>query len=175
MTTQLSPGDLGLPPPQLWLELSDAGRAVGWAASDVIGFRGFADEVEAAHAAWVAYRTLARRLARRNGARSIPIDTEPLTLRRFADQDAILASGREIGVLVRPGEESRSGPDSFGFEIRIPSPVGELRLRAKAHFVYRTLRKSGVRWAMWRPEPVPTPAVAAPAVVTHRSHGGYNR
>jgi hypothetical protein len=153
MTTQLSPDRVGLPPPHK-MDLIDAHRVVGWIRGDAVGFRGFADEVEAAHAAWVAYRTLARRLARTHGTRPIPIDTEPLALQRRGDQEVILASNRHIAVLVRPGAESASGPDSFGFEIRVPPPADELRVRAMAHLMYRTLRRSGLRWGMWRPAAV---------------------
>jgi hypothetical protein len=151
MTTRLSADRLALPPPDL--DLMGGERRVGWIAGDAVGFRGFADETEAAHAAWVSYRALARRLARSHGTRPVPIDTEPLALRRQGDEELILASGRPIATLVRPGPESRSGADSFGFEIRVPAPADELRVRAMGHLMYRTLRKSGLRWAMWRPAP----------------------
>ncbi|HEU4566000.1 MAG TPA: hypothetical protein VFS05_15175 [Gemmatimonadaceae bacterium] len=156
MTTMMTPelerstNDLGLPPPRVF-ELTDADRSIGWIVGNVVGFRGFASDVEAAHAAWVAYRTLARRLARGRGERLVPIDTEPLSIHRRAEGEVILASGREIATLVRPGEGSRSGPDSFGFEIPVPSPADELTVRAKAQLIYRTLRKSGIRWALWQP------------------------
>jgi hypothetical protein len=148
--TAPSPNRLGVPPP-VKLDLIDSGRVVGWITGNVVGFRGFGDEVEAAHAAWVAYRTLARRLARRDGRRPPPVDTEPLALQRRGDQEVILVGRKAIGTLVRPGAESPSGPDSFGFEISIPPPADELRVRGMAHLIYRTLRKSGVRWALWRP------------------------
>ena len=151
MTTQLSLEHLSLPPPHK-LDLVDAGRAAGWIVRDTVGFRGFADETEAAHAAWAAHRTLSRRLARTNGTRPVPVDTEPLALERRGDREVILASGRPIAVLVRPGAESASGPDSFGFEIRVPPPADELRMRSMANLMYRTLRKSGLRWALWMPD-----------------------
>lgn len=165
---------LGLPPP-LALDLFDGDRVVGWIAGDSVGFRGFANELEAANAAWIAYRTVARRLARRRGARPVAVDTEPLALVRRGDEEMILASGREVAMLVRPGAESRSGPDSFGFEIRIPPPGHELTVRAKAQLVYRTLRKSGVRWAMWQPaSPRLTSAEVATAPV-RRADGAAAR
>lgn len=150
MTAQLRSGHIGLPPPTAW-DLIDGDRIVGWATEKTVGFRGFADEAEAAHAAWVAYRTVARRLARTRGARPIPIGTERLTVQRREDHEVVLAAGRPIARLVRPGGDSRSGPESVGFEIEIPEPADELRVRAMAHLVYRTLRKSGLRWALWRP------------------------
>ena len=81
MTTQLAPDRLALPPP-LDLDLVDAGRAAGWIADNAVGFRGFGDETEAAHAAWVAHRTIARRLARTHGTRPVPVDIEPLAIQR---------------------------------------------------------------------------------------------
>ena len=159
MTTQLSSEHLGLPPP-LELDLVDAGRTVGWIASDTVGFHGFAGEEEAAHAAWVAHRTLARQIARTHGGRPVPVDTEPLSLQRSGERELILASGRPIATLVRPGAEDASGPDSVGFEIRIPDPADELRVRSLAYLMYRTLRKSGIRWALWRVGSTPARSAA---------------
>ena len=150
MMTQLAPDRLGLPPP-LELDLVDAGRATGWIADNAVGFRGFSDETEATHGAWVAHRALARRLARTHRFRPVPVDIEPLALRQVEGKEMILASGRPIATLIRPGSDSRTG-DSFGFELLIPTPATELQMRAMAYLIYRTLRKSGVRWALWRPE-----------------------
>jgi hypothetical protein len=147
-TSTLTPDRQGLPPP-LALDLTDTDRRVGWVEGGAIGFRGFGDEAEAAHAAWVAHRTIARRLARQHGGRSIPIDTERLALDRRGDVELVLASRLPIATLLRPGPESRSGPDSFGFELRVPGRADELTVRSMAHLAYRTLRKSGLRWAMW--------------------------
>jgi len=151
MTTQLAPDRLALPPP-LDLELVDAGRTTGWIADNAVGFRGFGDETETAHAAWVAHRAIARRLARTHGTRPVPVDIEPLAIQRVDGKEMILASGRPIAGLVRPDSDSRSGVDSFGFEVLIPTPITELEVRAMAYLMYRTLRKSGIRWALWRPD-----------------------
>ena len=153
MSNSISPGRVGLPPPAKW-DLMDADHVVGWTTENAVGFRGFADETEAVHAAWVAHRTLARRLARTHGTRPVPVDTEPLALQRRGGQEMILASGHPIAVLVRPGADSPTGPDSFGFEVVIPSPVTELEIRGLAYLIYRTLRKSGLHWALWRPRNV---------------------
>ena len=152
MTTQLMPGMLARPAP-IEMDLLDADRVVGWIAGSTIGFRGFADETEATHAAWIAHRTLARRIARTHGMRLVPIDIEPLTLGPSDDDEnrVILASNRPIATLIRPGSQSRVG-DSFGFELSVPSPMSEFELRGVAYLIYRTLRKSGVRWALWRPD-----------------------
>ena len=149
MTTQLAPDRLALPPP-FDLDLVDAGHTTGWIADNAIGFRGFGDETEATHAAWIAHRTIARRLARTHGMRPVPVDIEPLAIQRIEGKEMILASGRPIAALVRPGPDSRSGVDSFGFEFLIPTPITGLEVRAMAYLIYRTLRKSGIRWALWR-------------------------
>jgi hypothetical protein len=162
MTTQLAPNSMSLPPPSsLELDLLDGDRAVGWISAQAVGFRGFANETEAAHAAWVAHRTLGRRLARRHGGRPAPIDVEPLAITRDADRETILASDRPIATLVRPSTHSRSGPETFGFEIHVPVAADELAMRSKAYLMYRTLRKSGLRWAMWDKRRAVTPGPAA--------------
>ena len=152
MTAQLMRDVLAQPPP-FEMDLVDADRLIGWIVGETIGFRGFGDESEATYAAWVAHRTLSRRLARTHGTRLVPIDIEPLALRREPGQtDVILASNRPIARLIRPGSDSRVG-DSFGFELAVPSPTPEFQLRGLAYLIYRTLRKAGVRWAIWRPDP----------------------
>lgn len=162
--TALRPAMHIAPPTPLNLDLLDGERAVGWVRDDVIGFGGFADETEAAHAAWVAYRALARRLAPVHGTRPPPIDIEPRALARRGEKELILAGRRAIAALVRPGDESAGCIDSFAFEIRVPAPADELRVRAMGHLMYSTLHKSRIRWAMWRrAEPRPTPvAIAEP-------------
>jgi hypothetical protein len=98
---------------------------------------------------------LVRRLARTHGTRPIPIDAaESLTIQRDGERETIYAGGRAIASLVRPdGAANDTIAESFAFEIAIPPPAGELRARAMAHLIYRTLRKSGLRWALWRPSP----------------------
>ena len=171
MTTQPLRDVLAQPPP-FDMDLVDADRVVGWIAGSAIGFRGFTDETEAIHAAWVAHRALARRLARTYGMRLVPVDIEPLSLARGEDgeTEVIRASDRPIAKLVRSGGDSRAG-DSFGFELTVPSRLGEFELRGLAYFIYRTLRKSGVRWAIWRPDrPVHTaPESAVSGLVTARA------
>lgn len=164
MTTVIAPDRLALPPP-LRLDLVDDERAVGWIDHDEIAFRGFTDETEAAHAAWVAYRTIARRLARTRGTRPVPIDVEPLALGRVGDDEVILAGPRRIARLLRPGAESGSGDDSLGFALGVHEPTSDLEMRELADLAYRTLRKSGVRWALWKRNPaLPALPLAEPNV-----------
>ena len=148
MSTQLAPHRMDLPPPSQF-DLLDMDRVVGWIDGGRVGFLGFADEHEVASAAWLAYRTISRRLARRLRIRPIPIDTEPLALAQEENREVILASGRSIATLVRPGSDSRSGPHAFGFTVDVPAPADEVMVRSTAHAIYRTLRKSGLRWALW--------------------------
>ena len=166
--------------PLLHLELSDGDRAVGWIRGRQIGFRGFANEVDSGIAAWVAYGTAERRLARGTESGPIPGVVEPLTVTRLEGRERILASGREIATLIRPTADSLSGSDSFGFEIEIPAPADELRMRSMAHLIYRTLRRSGVRWSSPVPGVThgPTLTVAqqrrAPATLNHGGRIMYN-
>lgn len=145
MTAQLIPNSMSLPPPAVMeFDLLDGDRVVGWVKGSAIGFQGFGTATEAAHAAWVAYRTLSRALARRRGERPVPIDIEPLALAREGERETILASGRAIATLLR-----RNGDESFAFELDVPEPIDTLGMRSLAYRLYRTLRKSGLRWALW--------------------------
>ena len=150
MTTMLSPERLAVPPPRLAdrqaMHLMDADQRVGWIDGDRVGFRGFATDEEAAHAAWFAYRTLTRRLARSHDLRPLPIGSEPLALQRDGHDELIVASSGPVARLVRPVDDGPGGGDSYGFELSIPQPADELLVRAMSHLIYRTLRKSGVRW-----------------------------
>ena len=168
MTAHLAPNRIASRP-ALDLDLVDAGRAAGWITDNAVGFRGFRDSAEAAHAAWVAHRTVARRLARSHGMQPVSVDIEPLAIQRIAAKETILASGRPIAALVPPGPDSRSGVDSFGFELVFPTPVSELEARAVAYLVYRTLRKSGIRWAMWRPDAPRAVEASTAQAFTHES------
>ena len=137
----------GVPPP-LALELFDSDQHVGWVRADALGFGGFATANEAGHGAWVAYRAIWRRHAKQHGLRPHPVVPTPIELRSMGDRDLILASGRPFATLIRPASDA-DGANSFGFEIRLPAPVDELSARSAAYLVYRTLRKSGIRWTLW--------------------------
>ena len=41
--------------------------------------------------------------------------------------------------------------DDWSFELTLPQPMGEVMVRGKAHAIYIMLRRSGIRWTMWRP------------------------
>lgn len=162
----LAPTHMALPPPSsVVLDLAVGGTVVGWIDGTAIGFRGFGDAFEALHAAWVAHRTVARRFARRDSRRPLPVDSEPLSLDRQGETDVVLAGGRPIAVLRRPDPDGRVG-DGFGFELCVPPPADELTVRSTARLVYRTLRRSGIRWAMWAPAARVETAPSAPAPTT---------
>ena len=148
-SSPMVPSRMATPPPRF--DLADGDTLVGWIDGLSIGFRGFGDVGEAAGAASVAYRTMARRFARKLGHRPPPIDTATLSIARNGEVEHILADGRPIATLLRPGIDSRSGPEHFGFEVQLPIPASELTMRSTAHVVYRALRRSGIRWAMWAP------------------------
>jgi hypothetical protein len=122
-----------------------------------VGFHGFDHEDDAINAAWVGYRTLSRRFTHARGGRPIPIDTEPMSLGQSGDVELILAGGRPIATLIRPGADSASGPTSFGFELQVPTPADERTMRSIARLLYRTMRRAGIRWALWAPAP-PAPS-----------------
>jgi hypothetical protein len=167
MNTLSIPNYLSEPPPEarhdFALDLLDGERLVGWLRPDAIGFTGFANANEAAHAAWVAYRTLQRRLARRDHRRPVPIDTEPLRLVAENNGRIIVGSRDRVAKLVEP-DVADAQENGFGFELRLDSPMDEVSMRAKAYRIYRTMRRSGVRWSMWRPAPALAPARAAAVV-----------
>ena len=131
-------------------ELLDGDRIVGWIDATAIGFRGFATHNEAAHAAWVAYRTMERRLNRGTGM-GFSNETRPMSLVRSGDAELIVAGGSPIATLVRPGAESRSGSESFGFELPLPMPADEVTRRSTAYLIHRELRRLGVLRATTEP------------------------
>jgi hypothetical protein len=147
-----------LPPPGA-VDLTDGDRVVGWVVENRVGFGGFATEQEAAHAAWVAYRTMARRRAWENGTRPLPIDIEPLTIHRRDGSDVIAASGRDVATIVRPDASRPDSVPAFGFEITLSHAADELALRANAYVMYRALRRSGIRWELWRKRTAPVAVV----------------
>ena len=166
--TNRSFGQIGLPPPTSW-NLVDGDRVVGWTADNTVGFRGFGNQTEAVHAAWVAYRALAQRLARTHGARPVPIDVASLAVQRVDGQEWILADGRPIARLIRQDAETPDEPESFGFAVEVPQVTDDLELQALAHLMYRTLRRSGLRWALWRTDARPETTARATEPVNHET------
>lgn len=143
-----NPAALAEPPPAFERELHDGDVVVGRTTASTIAFIGFGDEVEASHAAWAAHRTLSWRLAARSDRRPVPVDLEPLTLSWEADERYVNASRRRIARLIQPGESGMG----WGFELPLPEPLSEVFVTAKANTIYRMLRRSGMRWRLWRRE-----------------------
>ena len=131
--------------PRLELDLMDGDRRYGWIAGDRVGFVGFGDPVEAVQAAWVAHRTMMRRLARAPDAAPVPNDARTLALVRYADDEVILANETPIAELVRP-DSGLTDSDSYGFVIRIPGDTDHLGVRATAYRIYLALKSSGIPW-----------------------------
>ena len=151
MSTQVSPNHTALPPPMRHLLHRE--RPIGWLEGHTFGFFGFADAQDAANAAWVAYRTLSRKVAPSSGIRPAPIDLEALRIERRNGRDVITASGRPVALLVRPGDQSPSGLDWFGFSIDVPPVVHERAMPGIVRAASRALLKSGVSWSMVRSRP----------------------
>jgi hypothetical protein len=161
MSDSTIPARLPEPPPAD-VQLSAEGRVLGWAHADRFGFHGFADEIEAARAASVAYRAIAQRLAREASPPFVPVAGHQLHLQRDGERVRILADGQRIATLIPPGHDASAAAASFGFEIESPPPTDELRARSLAHRAYIALRRAGVRWAMFDEE-VEGAAHSAPA------------
>ena len=151
MSTQVRENHIALPPPVRHLLHRE--RPIGWLQGHTLGFFGFADARDAANAAWVAYRTVSRRLARTLGTRPTPIDIEPLTIESRNGLDVIEASGRPIARLVRPGHPSTNGSDWFGFTIEVPPVVRRREMMGIMRAASRALLKSGLAWSMVRSRP----------------------
>lgn len=148
MLNQVKANHTALPPPMRHLLHRE--RPIGWLEGHTLGFFGFADTRDAANAAWVAYRTVSRKVARLLGTRPTPIDIEPLSIERRNGRDVIEASGRPFAQLVRPGPESMSGPDWFGFSIEVPPLVSQRALPEIMRAASHALLKSGLPWSMVR-------------------------
>src|SRR4029079_13959527 len=101
MLNQVKANHTALPPRKRHLLHRE--RPIGWLEGNTLGFFGFADTRDAANAAWVAYRTVSRKVARVSGTRPAPIDIEPLRIERRNGCEVITASGRPFAQLVRPG------------------------------------------------------------------------
>lgn len=140
------PSSMPIPPPRF--HLMSGAVPIGWIDGLSIGFHGFAHEDEAAGAASIAYRTMTRGFARDLGRRPPPIHSEPLSVVRNGKTDLIVAGARPIARLLRPGVESPSGAEHFGFELQVPIPASEQTMRSTARRVYRALRRAGARWSV---------------------------
>jgi hypothetical protein len=153
MTAPTSPLH-AVPPP---LELRDGDLLVGWIDGDMVRFRGFGSARGASHAAVVAQQAMLRRLARGNRATTSEMETDLGTLRRMTDHASATANGRPIASGLRSFIEEIGGSssDDFTFEVRVPSPIDELRMRGMAYVMYRALRSSGLAWPLLRPVDLP--------------------
>ena len=148
MTTVPASDLHSLPPP---LELRDADLLVGWIDGDFVQFRGFASETGAAQAAAVAHQAMVRRLARGTGGAPAANESNLAVVRRTNDHANAPANSGRVASVLRSVVDGIRGADSgdFAFEIRVPPPVDELRMRGMAYVMYRALRSSGVAWPLW--------------------------
>jgi hypothetical protein len=132
------------PTPELDLMAGD--RRYGWIAGDRVAFVGFRDHLAAVQAAWVAHRTLMRRLARAPASAETTDGRRTFALARSGADEVIFANGEPIAVLVRPSADLPTDSDSFGFEIRLPGHPDEISVRGTAYRIYLALRSSGIAW-----------------------------
>jgi hypothetical protein len=154
------------PLPRL-LELHDADRLVGWIDGDVVRFRGFGSERSASHAAAVAHEAMRRRLARGSRVPASETETELGTTRRATDRANATANGRPVASVLRSLVDRLvdGGTGDFAFEVRVPPPIDELRMRGMAYVMYRALRNSGIAWPLLQPAAA-AEALTAPATDT---------
>lgn len=148
MSTRVTTMHTALPPPMRHFLHRE--RPIGWLRGNTLGFFGFADAREAAHAAWVAYRTVFRKVAPLLGIRPTPIDIEPLGLEWRSGREVIVASGRPIAQLVRPEPDSLTTANWFGFTIEVSPVVSERLIPDIMRTAGRALLKSGIAWSMVR-------------------------
>jgi hypothetical protein len=158
---------MGLPPPPH--SLVDLDRVVGWTHGTTVGFTGFADEREARKAAWLAHRTIARRLTRGSGL-PIPFEARSLEVERRDGRDVIVADGEPIATLLRPAVGSLAGTDWHAIEVEVPAPVDHVRVRALAYLAYRSLRRSGIAWSMLDHSIEPEPMLAEVEALAGSAH-----
>jgi hypothetical protein len=126
-----------LPPP---LELREGDRTIGVIDGDVVRFHGFDSRESAAQAAAVAHDAMRRHLARAPR----PVEGTVLFDR---------PNGRSVASVLRSSPNGRTGAhtEEFSFEIRVPPPNDELRMRGMAYAMHHALRSSGVAWPLVRP------------------------
>ena len=148
MSTLTTTMHTALPPPTRHFLHRE--RPVGWLRGHTLGFFGFADTREAANAAWVAYRTVSRKVAPLLGIRPAPIDIEPLGIEWRNGREVIVASGRPVAQLVRPEPDSPSGANWFGFSIELSPVVSERVIPEVMRAAGHALLKSGIDWSMVR-------------------------
>jgi hypothetical protein len=162
MTTTPSPSPQS---PSLSLELRDGERIVGWITGDVVRFHGFRSKRQAAQAAVIAHKGMLRRIARGRGRTDSTTETDLGTIRRSTDRRNAPADSRPVASVLSPPTNDLNGSGSgFAFEIRVPPPHDELRMRGIAYVMYRSLRSSGLSWPLVRPEMTHEPSTA---LLTH--------
>ena len=152
--TASTPTTHSLPPP---LELRAADRLVGWIHGDVVRFHGFDSRRGAARAAVVAHRAMIRRLARGSRDTASSTETNLDFVRRKTDHANATANGHPAASVLQTSAGGINGSDTgeFAFEIRVPPPVDELRMRGFAYVMYRALHSSGVAWPLFGHEALP--------------------
>jgi hypothetical protein len=137
-------------------ELHDADRLVGWIDGDVVRFRGFGSERSASHAAVVAHVAMRRRLARGSRVPASESEADLGAIRRATDRANATASGRPVASVLRTFlDRIDGGTGDFAFEVRVPPPIDELRMRGMAYVMYRALRSSGIAWPLVHPDAAP--------------------
>jgi len=95
-----------------------------------------------------------------------------LLIARQRGEEAVFADGRYIATLHVPGASQWVGEEHYAIEMRVPSPNDEVTMRATADALYRALRESGARWALFDAELPEQPMPAARSTFVAQSDRG---
>lgn len=152
------------------LELRDGEHLVGWITGGVVRFHGFRSKRQAAHAAVIAHKGMMRRITRGRGQTHSTTEMELGAIRRSTDRaNAVVDSRPFVNVLPSQHDSLNGSGPGFAFEIRVPGPVDELRMRGMAYVMYRSLRSSGLSWPLVRPEMAREPSIVPLAHTTENT------
>jgi hypothetical protein len=123
-------------------ELYVSDRKVGYIRGSSVGFIGFASEDQAARAASIAHRALARR--RSSGARSTP---EEYLFGHTEDGQFVIAQSGVLARLLPP--DSLTEGNNWGFEIALrPDESISVFAMARARLMWNAFRASGLARGM---------------------------
>jgi hypothetical protein len=114
---------------------------IGWVRDRMVGFRGFASELEARHATLIAYDALGQWLARQRGITHQPAADDGTTLLGVDEWGRISIGPEEIGALHRPGARSPGGPEGFAIELHLPRNINEGAAIGAASVMHHALER----------------------------------
>ena len=127
------------------MALGTGGEEIGWIHDDTITVSGYRDLTTAAHAAWVAYQAIARRLARRrDGGNALPDipEVSGLTLADAQGYQVLIGNGQQVA-RIRVDDSTRAEA-TFSVEVRVPQPTNPIMMNGLAYRMLRSLAGLGL-------------------------------